>query len=106
MTIDQALWILEHQIGPNVYGLKWVAVLRILEHHGKKGPMNREQLTESVARMKITASMFVQRYAALNARDVPQADVDAICNALGDISIDEATAALDRQQAKIGPARS
>lgn len=31
MDIEQALWILEHQIGPNVYGRKWVAVMTILE---------------------------------------------------------------------------
>jgi hypothetical protein len=31
MTFDRALWILEHQIGPNCYGLKWHAVVTILE---------------------------------------------------------------------------
>jgi len=48
--------------------------------------------------MKATATMVVQRHAAIYARDVPMETVEAICRALGEISIDEATAALDRLQ--------
>jgi len=36
MSLKQALWILEHQIGPNVYGLKWHAVTVILDAHKPK----------------------------------------------------------------------
>jgi hypothetical protein len=36
LPLWQALWILEHQIGPNVHGLKWHAVLTIL--HALKTP--------------------------------------------------------------------
>jgi len=61
--------------------------------------MNQEELAATVGEMKETATMFVQRYAAIHARDVSTEMVDAICRALGDISIDEATAALDRLQA-------
>jgi hypothetical protein len=38
MTLQQAIWILEHQIGPNVYAKKWVAVLRILEELKARPP--------------------------------------------------------------------
>ena len=61
--------------------------------------MDRLELAETVANMKSTATMFVQRHAAIYARDVPIETVESICRALGDISIDEATAALDRLQA-------
>jgi hypothetical protein len=41
VTIAEATWILEHQIGPNVYGLKWVAVLRLVDHlkGRRRGPV-------------------------------------------------------------------
>jgi hypothetical protein len=60
--------------------------------------MDKAELAETVANMKSTATMFVQRHAAIYARDVPIETVESICRALGDISIDEATAALDRLQ--------
>ena len=60
--------------------------------------MDREQLREAVTNMRQTAEGLVQRHAAIYARDVPMYDVEAICRALGDISVDEAIAALDRLQ--------
>jgi hypothetical protein len=63
--------------------------------------MNRDELAESVREMKHLAGLIVQHHWRLYARDVPRIEVDAICNALGDISIDEATAALDRHQREI-----
>jgi hypothetical protein len=67
---------------------------------------HQEHLVRTVRAMKDTATMFVQRYAAFYTPDVSIDDVDAICKALGDISIDEATAALDRMQRDTGiPAR-
>jgi hypothetical protein len=62
--------------------------------------MNHEELAKTVGEMKATAVMFVRRHAAISAPDVSAAMVDSICQALGDISIDEATAALDRLQAE------
>ena len=62
--------------------------------------MDRRTLAATVAGMKHTATLFVQRHAAISAPDVSPAMVEAICAALGDISIDEATAALDRLQAE------
>lgn len=65
-----------------------------------------QELVGMVSGMKVTASMVVQRHAAIYAKDVEIEDVNAICNALGDISIDEAIAALDRMQLETGiPAR-
>jgi len=61
--------------------------------------MNREELAARVGEMRETAAMFVRRHAAIYAPDVSATMVDSICQALGDISIDEATAALDRLQA-------
>lgn len=49
--------------------------------------MNREELAETVADMKETATMFVRRHAAIYAPDVSVQMVDSICQALGDISI-------------------
>ena len=46
--------------------------------------------------MKVNAEVIVRRHAALHAPKVETRDVDAICRALGEISVDEATAALDR----------
>lgn len=60
--------------------------------------MDRQQFASVVGEMRQSASMFVQRYAAVHARDVPMDTVEAFCRALGEISVDEATAALDRLQ--------
>lgn len=49
MTIDQALWILEHQIGPNVYGLKWHAIVTILE---RKNLMDSWPTSREVEKVK------------------------------------------------------
>lgn len=64
------------------------------------------ELQEAVKGIRETAAAFVQRHAAIYARDVPIETVNAICGALGDISIDEATAVLDRLQSEYAPVRS
>ena len=60
--------------------------------------MDQQELREIVGNMKDTATMIVQRFAAIRAPDVPLEMVQAICTALGDISVDEATAVLVRLQ--------
>ena len=57
----------------------------------------RQQIVDAIH----DARVFVHRYAEQNAKDVPVGKINAICRALGDISIDEATAAVDRLQAEI-----
>lgn len=68
--------------------------------------MDRQAMAEHVRELRVTAARFVRRHAAIYAKDVPRAEVDAICTALGDITIDEATDALDRRrrQGEIGAA--
>lgn len=65
--------------------------------------MTREELAAQVADMRWTARLIVERHAAIYARDVPIAEVDAITAALGDISLDEAMAAIDRRQRELFP---
>lgn len=60
-------------------------------------------LAATVAEMKTTATLFVERHAAIYAPDVSPEMVKAICAALGEISIDEATAALNRLQGEARP---
>jgi hypothetical protein len=60
--------------------------------------MDLRQLRDTLSGLRDTATRLVRRHAAIYAPDVPLADVVAICTALGDISIDEAVAALDRLQ--------
>jgi hypothetical protein len=68
--------------------------------------MDRLELAAAVHEMKDSASYYVKRYAATHARDVDPETIAAICNALGDfISINEATAALDRLQREANEAR-
>lgn len=50
--------------------------------------------------MKAAAAQSVQQYAVTSAPNVSRDMVDAICRALGTISVDEAIAALDRLQAE------
>lgn len=61
-------------------------------------PDDIRSLRETLAMLRATAVAIVQRHAAVYARDVPIRVVESICGALGDISIDEATAGLDREQ--------
>jgi len=63
--------------------------------------MTHAELAATVADMRATAVRFVERHAAVYARDVAPDVVAAVCDALGDISIDEATAALDREQQRL-----
>ena len=60
--------------------------------------MDRLELATAVAEMREAGSHVVQRYAAIHAPAVSSEMVAAICRALGDISLDEATAALDQLQ--------
>ena len=62
-----------------------------------------DRLRDHVAEMKITATLFVRRHAAFYAPDVSPERVDSICAALGEISLDEATAALNRLQGEANP---
>jgi len=60
--------------------------------------MTPDELAAEVGRMKHAAILVVQRHAAIRAPDVSLALVASLCAALGDISVDEAFAALDRLQ--------
>jgi hypothetical protein len=60
--------------------------------------LHRTQLVEQVRAMRVKAGLIVERHAAIYARDVSIDIVRDICGALGDISVDEATAVLDRLQ--------
>ena len=60
--------------------------------------MDRLELAAAVHEMRDSASYYVRRYALDHARDVDPETVATIVNALGDISIDEATTALDLLQ--------
>lgn len=56
-----------------------------------------ENLRSHVREMREGAERFVRRYASRRAAALPAAKLDAICGALGDISIDEAIAIIDRE---------
>lgn len=60
--------------------------------------MNREQLVADVRWMRQGADAVVRAHARAITTLVDQAAIDAICKALGEISIDEAIAALDQLQ--------
>jgi len=60
--------------------------------------MDRDEARAEVSRLKHMATLAVRRHAAFYAPDVGPAMVEAICAALGDISIDEAIAELNRLQ--------
>lgn len=68
--------------------------------------MNQLELAAHVKGMRDTAAAVVRRHAAIYARDVTLVQVEAICRALGDISIDEALEVLTGLQADHGPART
>jgi hypothetical protein len=57
-----------------------------------------EELRLAATVMRRDAAVIVRVYALQHAPDVPTATVDAICGALGDISIDEAIDVLERIQ--------
>jgi hypothetical protein len=57
-----------------------------------------DDVAADVRQMRETATLAVQQHAAQRTPDVHSADVEAICNALGDISLEEAIAALDELQ--------
>jgi len=64
--------------------------------------MDRLELAAAVHELKDAAASYVQRYAAMHARDVDPAMVAAIGRAVGDfISLDEAVAALDQLQREV-----
>jgi ribosomal protein L22 len=58
--------------------------------------MDREALATLARNMRLKAADFVQQYAAARCLNVSEKDVRAIAGAVGEISIDEACAALDR----------
>lgn len=58
--------------------------------------MKREELAIEFGEMKAPAIAVVRQYAKEHAPLVPADFIDALCNALGEISVDEAMAALDR----------
>ncbi len=60
--------------------------------------MDRAELSAEVGRLKHTATLAVQRHAALYAPDVAPAMVTAICAALGEISVHEAITELNKLQ--------
>lgn len=60
--------------------------------------MKREDVKNVVFDLKASTIIDLKRYARLHTPLVSKEDVDAICNALGDISWDEATAGLDKIQ--------
>jgi hypothetical protein len=58
--------------------------------------MTREEFRQYASTLRLNAQGYVRSYARRCCETVSAADVDAIVNALGDISIDEACDALDR----------
>jgi len=57
--------------------------------------LTQTRVQEIVAELRATATGYVQRYAATHAPHVPAVEVDGICAALGDISVEEACRGLD-----------
>lgn len=57
--------------------------------------MDHHELTLAVRELRESADCYVRAYASVHTPHVPAIDLDAICRALGEISIDEAVVALD-----------
>jgi polyhydroxyalkanoate synthesis regulator phasin len=62
-----------------------------------------EDLREEVRALRETATLAVQQHAARLAPDVPSADINAICAALGEITLEEAIAQVDQLQREARP---
>lgn len=63
--------------------------------------MTREEFSTAVQRWGIDAAAVVRLYARDRCAKVPRHELAAIVRALGDISVGEAIAALDRMQAEL-----
>jgi hypothetical protein len=59
-------------------------------------PLTKERVEALVAEWRTQARRFIWRYAVEQAPHVPEAEVDAVVKAIGEVSIDEATHVLDR----------
>ena len=64
--------------------------------------MTREEMVTEVRQWRHDAAGSLRRYAARHAPNVAPSFVDALERALGDISLDEAIAALDLEQQAAG----
>lgn len=62
--------------------------------------VTRAELAEAVREMRRAGAEILTAHAYANCQQVPMAAVQAIADALGDISISEAVAAVDRLQAE------
>lgn len=67
--------------------------------------MNGDELVEATRLMRRDAALILWSHAAEHCLDVNVVDVQALADALGDISIGEAIAAVDRLQADAQAAR-
>ena len=65
--------------------------------------MDRDALQMEVDRLTHAATLAVQRHAALYAPDVAPALVEALCAALGEISVHEAILELNKLQGEATP---
>ncbi len=61
----------------------------------------KQDLATAVRGLKARAEHYVRAYARASAPNVPLETVDAFCQALGEISVDEALNALDRVQTEL-----
>jgi len=66
-------------------------------------PNDRDTLQYMVTDLRAPAARYLRRHAKTHCPLVPAADLDAICNALGEVSVEEAKRALDRLQAEHAP---
>lgn len=57
--------------------------------------MDQHELSLAIRELKESADCYLRAYAKLHTPHVSAVDLDAICRALGEISIDEAIVALD-----------